>query len=33
MIRKNIDGKTKVVYSSRNEEDIINYLNFGQVIF
>jgi hypothetical protein len=30
MIRKNIDGKTKVVYSSRNEEDIINYLNLDK---
>lgn len=26
MVRKNIDGKQKVVYSSRNEQDIIDYL-------
>ncbi len=26
MVRKNIEGKTRVVYSSRNEQDIINYL-------
>lgn len=26
MVRKNIDGKTRVVYSSRNEQDIIDYL-------
>ena len=27
VVRKNIEGKTKVVYSSRNEQDVINYLN------
>ena len=27
MIRKTIEGKTKVVFSSRKEEDVINYLN------
>jgi len=26
MVRKNIDGKIKVVYSSKNEQDIIDYL-------
>ena len=26
MVRKNIDGKQKVIYSSRNEQDVINYL-------
>ena len=30
MIRKNIKGKIKVIYSSRNEEDIINYLNLDK---
>lgn len=30
MVRKNIDGKTKVVYSSRNEQDIIDYLNLDK---
>ena len=27
MIRKTIEGKTKVVFSSRKEEDVINYLD------
>ena len=27
MIRKTIEGKTKVIFSSRKEEDVINYLN------
>lgn len=31
MVRKNIDGKTKVVYSSRNEQDIINYLKDNKI--
>jgi hypothetical protein len=31
MVRKNIDGKTKVVYSSRNEQDIINYLKDKEI--
>ena len=31
MVRKNIDGKTKVVYSSRNEQDIINYLKNNEI--
>lgn len=31
MIRKMIDGKQKVVYSSRNEQDIINYLKDNKI--
>ena len=31
MVRKNIDGKQKVVYSSRNEQDIINYLKDNKI--
>lgn len=30
IVRKNIEGKQKVVYSSRNEQDVINYLNLDK---
>ena len=33
MIRKTIEGKTKVVFSSRKEEDVINYLDVSPRIW
>ena len=30
IVRRNIDGKQKVIYSSRNEQDVINYLNLDK---